>query len=410
MAVGGQGNPPHRRWFEALFGEARERARRRRRRFLLVALASCAVIFGVGLVLRGGGHDAGVGVGSRVSIRSVALPAGGHYSQVAVVGKQLVLTGGWQNSPTGMCNSATVDPATLRVVAVAQASCADPRLYGRRVLPVAFDLGQSPGEGVSTLALRIATVDPHERAGYRLGPIVVRYPQCSDCRVEWIYGDGSLWVYAPVASPRFGDVGALLQVSERTGRVVRRWPMPVFTRALLAVDADGVWIAQSLFGGEPGHVPADQRIDYDSLYRAAPGMPSPIRTFDLHAWGANWLVAAGHRVWLDIAKNNGTSRLWRLDGATAKPGIRSRALAAGWDCVQAGEGSTTIAGSDAAGIYCVGGGPLRLRSVDPITGATHALPDPGFGGGPAVALGRSVFFLPASPGGWGTRVYRVTPR
>ena len=409
MAVG-RANHPRRRLLDALFGEARELERRRRRRYLFVALFVCIAAAAGGWGLRSGSRGSAAAVGSRVVISSGALPAGGHYAGLEAVGGRLIVTGRYGYWSTGTCNSATVDPLSLRVLSVTRGSCADPAVYGQRVSPVRYLLRTiTPAMGLNTIALRIATVAPHARHGYRLGPIVVRYPQCSDCGIEWIYGDGALWLYAPLASPRAVNTGELFRISERTGRVLQHWPMPTFTRGLLAVDGDGVWIAQSLFGGEPAHVPAGQRIDYHSLYRVAPGMRSPQRALDLRTWGANWLVAAGHSVWLDVAENRGPSRLWRLDGPTAAPAIRARALPNDWDCVQMGEGSTTIAGSGAAGIYCVGGGPLRLRSVDPATGAAHALPDPGFAGGPAVASSGSVFFLPSGPSGWATRVYRVTP-
>ena len=245
-----------------------------------------------------------------VRIASVALPAGGRWAQLAAVGRRLVLTSSSDHS--GRCRSATLAAPSMAVLSVAAGSCENPALYGERVLPVVVELGRNRRDGLENLGLRIATVASHVRGGYRLGAVLVPYRLCSGCRTEWVYGDGSLWVYAPLATQRRG---VLLQISEQDGRVVRTWSMPAFYGALMAVNADGVWIAQSQSGGEPAHTGTAQQVAYQSLYRVAGGMRKPQRVFDLRTWGANWLVAAGGRVWLDVALGRAVYFL-ATDGAT----------------------------------------------------------------------------------------------
>ena len=408
MAVG-HADRPRRRWLDALFGEARELGRRRHRRqlFLVLIAGMAAAALALGLH-EGGGSGAGAPGHAGVRISSAALPLHGNYHALATIGHRLVLTGGAAGGVpwlTGRCSAVDVDPVTLRVSSTVRGDCADPRLYGRRVLPVGYVARR--GSPLFELGLRIAVVAPHTHGGYRLGPVVLRYPQCSDCGVEWIYGDGSLWIYAPWAAPAMKMTdrsGELFRVSERTGRVIERWPMPSFTRSLLAVDDDGVWIAQSLFGGRSAHMSPRERGAYSSLYRVSPGLRAPAREFDVGT-GAYWMAASGHDVWLDLGNGRTPSRLWSLRGPAARPMIRHRSVASGFDCAEMGEGQPSTAGSARTGMYCIelsetGG---VLRGFDAVSGAPSAVPirhlgtDPvsalDSGPGPAVVLGRSVYFL-----------------
>lgn len=364
----------------------------------------------------GGGSGGGVAGNARVTISSTALPLNGSYSNVAAIGNRIVVSGGIQGGLvhgrlTGTCHSTTIDPLDLRVLANARGNCADPALYGRQVLPVSYVSRRrsSPSE----LALRIAVVAPRARDGYRLGPVVLRYPQCSDCNLESVYGDGSLWVYAALTMPRVartGDHGGmLLRISQRTGRVSQRWEMPTLTRALLAVDDDGLWIAQSLFGGEPWRLPASELVAYRSLYRVAPGMRRPSREFLIGPTEAYWMVASGHTVWLALANTRrGVSRwslLWRLQGPAARAVVRHRLSRSGSQCAEVGEGPTSTVGDPQSGVFCLALGPTRdfLQNFEFGTGAARAINVPAFehpstsifydGPQSTAVLGRSVFFL-----------------
>jgi hypothetical protein len=182
----------------------------------------------------------------------------------------------------GTCSAATVDAVTLRVIGVARGSCGDPALFGERVIPIVYAPTQrnAPGWGTNALAMRIATVDRAAPGGYRVGPIIVTYPDCSDCRAETIYGDGSLWVYSSMVGTR-AKFGELLRVSETTGAVLERWKMPSLARALLATNFNGLWIAPSIESGWPAGATPSAKLADESLYRVTPGVRAPARVFDV---------------------------------------------------------------------------------------------------------------------------------
>ena len=286
--------------------------------------------------------------------------------------------------------------------------------------------------GVGEFAIRIAHVNPQARDGYTLGPIVLTYPQCSDCSAQWIYGDGSLWLYGAYHGTLFRLSGELLRVSGATGKVVEQWSIPQNVRELLAVNADGLWFAPSIEGGIPQHASASQRISYQSLYRVTPGAHTPVRVLSIGSDGAYWLVAAGHTVWLETHEG----MLWRVEGSNATPTMLGRYRANGNQGADIGESPPTHAGNAAIGVYFVSStgfysavsapeqivrlsvGAARQRTVAqvpaPPEGDSYAVAPP------AVALDRSFYFLDAPllnyRGGDRTPIvqgqgilYRVTP-
>jgi hypothetical protein len=447
MAVG-DASRPRRRFgsvIDALFGEARALERRRRRRYLMLALLGCLLVGAVALT-SGGGRDRAptteASLGARATVSSAVLPSAGEYTSLAVIGGRLIVSGGPDGSLLGSgsvtslaggrafgnCTAGSVDPSSLELTAVASGNCGDPALYVERVLPISSVLrGVPPGGGLQTLAVRIAVVDPAARDGYALGPVVVTYPQCSSCSVEWIYGNGSLWLFAPSVRNAVNSPGELLRVSEHTGRVQQHWLMPGMSRALLAVDSDGLWIAPSLFTGFPIHATASEKLSFESLYRVSAGMRKPARLFTVGPAGAYWMVASGHTVWLDVTRRNGPSALWRLRGASAAPTIRGRPLGGGPGCIQSGEGQPTMAGNAAIGLYCLSSdGNGAVIRVSPNAGGARTVASASVSSttysAPAAVLDGSFFFLvPATlsyPGGGSAApvgqshgvLYRITPR
>jgi hypothetical protein len=441
------------RALDALFREARLLERRRRRRYAALALAGCAAAAAVAFGIAGSGGSSPAKSGDRpvsVAVSSVTLPQSGDYFSLAVVGGRLIVSGGPQGSlfpsgstgplshgrASGICDAATVDPLTLKLSDVSHANCGDPALYGVRALAVSYLLrGTPPSGGTGTFAIRIARVDPSAPDGYTLGPIVATYPQCSDCGPQWIYGDGSLWIYDPLDGGGASPPGELLRVSETTGTVQQRWVMPEITRALLAVNADGLWLAPSNESGWPSRTPASELVLYWSLYRVSPGARAPSRVFTIGSDGALWLVASGHTVWLEARRmTKGSvlwrSVLWRLDGKHATPTLQGLYPANTNQGAEFGAGAPTYAGNAAIGIYYVVNGSatqqiVRLsldaaseRSVATVKAPTSVTiygPSP-----PAVALGGSFFFLDpptlSYTGGTSAPVlqgagvlYRVTP-
>jgi len=430
-----------RRAIHVLFPEARRRQRRRwLRRGGLALLLAVAVVTVVALG-RGGSAQDGVSPAARpasLAVASLTLPRSGDFSSITTVGGRLIVSGGpatvpiapgyWSKSlvagrATGVCDAAAVDPRTLVLGHVSHANCGDPALYGEHVLPIAYALPHQAYGGSFAIDLRIARVDPAARDDYRLGPVITRYPECSDCQSIWIYGDGSLWIYSPLAHLAPDRAGELFRISTRTGRVVQRWRMPSIVRALLGVDADGLWLSPSIVSGVPGLLPLSRYTAYLSLYRVVPGTRPPRRLFTVGGSGAWWLVASGHAASLDVDGRDGDTTIWTFTGTG--PPVHGKPLRG---IVMGGElGATepTVAGNDAIGFYNVqlgNNGLQRILRINPSGRQDQTMteiPAPGetADNGPpiAVALAGSFFFLdPPSYNSAGrltasARLHRVTP-
>ena len=364
---------------------------------------------------------------------SVALPSAGEFSSIAAVGGRLIVSGGSLGTPTvsgywnllvkhglakGTCDAAIVDPATLALGRLRRANCGDPALYGERVLPIAYYTGGtvSAGAGTSMIAVRIARVDPAARDGYRLGPVVTSYPQCSDCQSAWIYGADSLWLYNPLGANPTRRSGVLLRISARTGAVLQRWAMPEILRALLAVDADGLWLSPSIESGEPGGLPPAKLIPYLSLYRVTPGARSPQRVFTVGGAGARWLIASGHTAAAAIDNSRGASVVWTF--AHGVPPLRGELISV-TSGTELGMGDSTVVGGGRAGAYSVllGAGVEKVMHVGPFGRDEHlvaTIPARNVGvddSPPAgVVLDGSFYFLDPSGVSGATRLHRITPR
>ena len=318
-----------------LFEEAWRRQRRRRGR--VAVLIFLAAVVGVGVARR---DITRTKPPDRLPVRSVAasglssagLPATGHFASLSHAGGHLLLAGapgGASNEPlnisgatttlrharaAGVCTAAMIAPGTLRVGPLHHGNCGDPALYGLHVLPVMFWMRRS-FDGQNGIGIRIAVADAAARDGYRLGPTVARYEQCSDCGAQWIIGDGSLWINVPLAHGNHHP-GELLRVSTRTGSVLQRIAMPRLLRALLAVDSDGLWIAPSVETGLPGAtLTPRERREYESLMHIAPGASRPRTIQEVGSDGVPWLAAAAHDVWLQTAPRAGHSRVVEITDA-----------------------------------------------------------------------------------------------
>jgi len=431
-----------RRAIHVLFPEARRRQRRRRLRYGGLALLFVAAVMAFVALGRGGDDRDTASPAVRpasVSVASLALPRSGDFSSITLAGRRLIVSGGPDGyaapiSPgysttlvdgraAGVCDAAAVDPRTLVLGRVVRANCGDPALYGEQVLPVACALVHQAYGGSFATAVRIARFDPAARDQYQLGPVITRYPECSDCQISWIYGDGSFWIYNPLASLTPSPSGELLRISTRTGRVVQRWPMPEIVRALLAVDANGLWLSPSIESGVPGHLRRSRAEPYLSLYRIVPGVRSPRRVLTVGGSGARWLVASGHTASVDIDDRDGYSSVWTFTGA-ASP-VHGKALSNTVVGAEVGYGEPTVAGNGTIGFYNVelGNGLERVLRINTTgrqaqTIAKIPAPDVTIDDGPpiAAALDGSFFFLdPPTYSSAGSligviRLHRVTPR
>jgi hypothetical protein len=408
----------------ALFPEAWRAQRRRRRRYTLAALAAgaaAALVVSASVGVWDGQAGSATPGAVAVRVSSTTLPKAGDYFTLAVVGGRLVVSGGSHGSlfssdattdivrgrPAWSCDAATVDPATLRLGDVVHGNCGDPALYGEHVLAVASLQRVHFGSGL-LVRIRIAHVAPGAPEGYTLGPVVATSPQCSDCWPQWIYGDGSLWIYDQYAGPGLTPQnGQLLRISEATGKVAQRWPMPAIDRPLVAVNADGFWLAPSNESGWPAPTPPSQLNRYRSVYHAWPGAHAPTRVLTVGSRGALWLVAQGHTVWLEDGNISTRTQLWKLNGVSATPQLLGAYPARSTQGGEYGEGPPTYAGNAAIGIHYVSNpynstaDPTTQQIVrlapDAPTGRTvamvHARTSQLYAQTAGVALGNSFYFL-----------------
>lgn len=102
----------------------------------------------------------------------------------------------------------------------------------------------------------------------------------------------------PCDDPRLYGVHALVVNSFINGNPEGA---PPIDRPLIAADADGFWLAPA--GNSSGH----------GLYHVAPGMKRPAVVSTV-GYGAMWMVASGHSVWLDLNHYPRHATLLRFDG------------------------------------------------------------------------------------------------
>ena len=366
--------------------------------------------------------------GGHVTVRSVGLPAADGFSSLEAIGGRLLLLGGTQESwvvfgdsgsvgrAVGTCDAATVDPRTLAIGRVKTANCADPTLYGQRVLALTYFSHHAAWDGGALLAVRIAHADAAARQGYTLGRVVTTYQQCSDCQAAVVYGDGSLWIYNPTASRSDGSA-VLLRISPRTGTVVERWAMPPDLRALLTVNSSGLWLSPSVESGIPGGVRGSQLVAYESLYRITPGDRSPQRVLAGTDGDARWLLASGDTVSAAIDKGNGYSAVWTFTAGRRPvhgPSLSDRLLGE-----ESGTGPPTVAGNDKLGYYNVVMNYRRESVIQITPDGRHERPvanvrspssTDSYPPVTSVTLDGSLFFLdPATNPNSHTDLHRVTP-
>ena len=398
-----------------------------RRRACAIALATAAIAASFATAAAGGPRHE---TNQRAAVTSLRLSPADLYDALALVDGKLILSGGPEGNsdfrsasftagprfpPATNCHSAVVDPATLALSDERTGDCIDPRLYGVSVLPLnSVNNGTARG---STVRIVHTTA-----AGYAVGPVVMRYSEASDTDAEWVYGDGSLWLYDP--STTRGSL--LLRISQSTGAVLQSIQMPWVDRPLLAADSDGFWIAAAVNS-------SFQPLAAGGLYRVAPGMSRPVLVRKI-TWNARWMVAAGHTLWIDINHGGKSSTLLRFDGASTRPVLDVSAASADSLDVQTGYDETGYAGDATAGIWTVrqqtpGQAQQRVVRIDPRSGRASQVasitPPAGFfmeyTSPPVVALGGSMFFLDppmvSYPGGnsavtvqGASALIRVTPR
>ncbi len=246
-------------------------------------------------------------------VATVDLSQSDKYSEIAVVDDRILLYGSTSqsNDPevADTCYSASVDPSSLVLGDERAASCADPALEGRQVLPVfAIEKNLPASSGGPSAVVRIAHV-VSQSPGYTLGPVVMTFPALAwgDSAPTWIYGGGDLWLYE-WANPGGID---LMRISATTGAVLQGIRVPKMGHAILAYNDNGLWIA-----------PSGETVQPEALYRVAPGATVATPVFHFAGEGyAKWIVASGDDVWVNAQPRpvSDVGVVWMLRGPEAKP-------------------------------------------------------------------------------------------
>ncbi len=360
---------------KALIREAR---RLRRRRWAVGAAVALLLAAGAGAGVAvatsgGGGRAPGAASGSRVpagavvlapNVRMLNLTKSDKYGDLALVGSRILVYGPavqeQDPSVSATCNSAVVNSTTLALSDLKSGSCANPALQGHRVLPV---LTVEPkvtfaSAGVATVTVRISHVVAGQ-PGYALGPVVMSFPQESSAWPSWTYGDGVLWLFDALAK----GGSELLRLSATTGTVEQRVAMPDISRPIIAVNADGFWLA-------PAANSLDQ-ADLAAVYHVATRASAPIRILTLPSGEyVRWMVASGHSVWL--APGPSATAVWSF---TAAEGAREHRVTLAPELrgvLMAQDGGLAMVG-DATGLWTAvvkpSGTQQQIFRLVPSTGA-----------------------------------------
>lgn len=306
----------------SVIDDTRGRQRRHRAAVAVIVLAAAAlagwlVLGGVGA--SGGAGDARAGhrsppvdaaaTRSTSTIALRALTPSVDYLTVESYGSTTLLLSGVENSGED-CVWTLVSALTLRVETSVRRSCAAPAMATEPFVPVNVERSNL------TSTVRVARPNRIPKRVV-LGPVVMVHNEVSDTGLEWAYGAGLLWIYdvaaiAPSAATlhqgRRPTHAEVIEVSLRSGRVVRTVVTRQLYRPFVIADADGLWIVPSPETGTAAPAPT---------YLLAPGVRTPrvvLRAGD----NAAWALASGHTLWEDIQSfgPHGTVRqeLWRLDG------------------------------------------------------------------------------------------------
>lgn len=339
---------------------------------------------------------------------SIVLPAADTFDRISASSGALLLTGevaSTVRSRTPTCVAASVDPATLHITAITTGSCADPSTHGRTVGTVNQYIPLS-----NDATIRIAHVDP-TTGQVSVSPVVMTYGSYSDTRPATARGGGWLWIYdnsttTPGATVDQSHPGRpeLLQVSAVTGAAVDAVAMPALFRPIMAADAAGLWIGNSIEGATSA-----------ALLHVAPGAATPEVVIPSTAAHTCWLLGSGDSLWAGIGPTERGAcqqqTVERFDGTSPRPAF---AVAV------AGYHPNAVVGGRTQGLWTMqwtaaGGAPLIspqvIVGIDPGTGAESVvatlppLPVPpaqglGLVPGQAAVLGHSLYLLepPDQPG------------
>jgi hypothetical protein len=232
------------------------------------------------------------------SVRSaVSLPSRYLFEQISVANGSLYLFGEIADSTSSKCASTTVDPQTLQLGQIREASCNDPTAHGQTVGVVNTYLQTS-----NSATIRVARADPHT-GHVSNGPVVMTYDNVSDTKPVSVVGGKWLWIY-DVATTKGAE---LLQVSAASGKVVNTVSMPLIYRPLMAANDDGLWLGPLINGGAPA-----------ALYHVASGSKAATVVVSGHD-SVCWLVGSGHDLWVGSGPTCLQQTIRRYRGSDPRP-------------------------------------------------------------------------------------------
>jgi hypothetical protein len=300
--------------------EHRVRRVRRRRRAWLGGIASlAAVVMVVSIVaIRGRNQPRQVRVVSPTTVTtsptarsSVSLPSRYLFNQISVTNGALSLTGEFADTTasTPPCASTFVDPKTLQLRQVREASCNDPTNYGQTIGIVNQHVPNS-----NNATIRVARIDAHT-GHVSEGPVVMVYSFGSTSRPVSVTGGGWLWVFDAAATKG----PELLQISASSGNVVNTVTMPPIYRPILAANDDGLWLGPSITGGGPAALYYVASRSHTATV-VVPGMiPSAATKRGSITQSVCWLLGDGHALWSGIGPTCAQQTIRRYNHADLQP-------------------------------------------------------------------------------------------
>lgn len=249
---------------------------------------------------------------------SVILPSADSFNQIiATSSGTLILSGVTRktaNTASPVCVVSTVNIGKFTISKPAPISCADPAAYGRQVgIATQYFRGGSTGLEANVEIAKVSTTGQVTK-----GPTLMTYTSCSDCGPVSTYGDGILWIYDNSTT----SGAEIVEVSDTTGKLIATVPMPKLFRPLLAANNQGLFIANSLYGGQALGEPPPS-----ALYQLVPGSVTPTVKITNPTLLACWLTTDPNHLWLGMGTQRDGCRqetIWRAAGINLKPIFSSR--------------------------------------------------------------------------------------
>lgn len=237
------------------------------------------------------------------NVSSLQLPAAYTFFGLSTDAGPLLLTGAVTSTDKDApCIRTPVDASALTLGAVTTGACNNPELSGERV---AIDvINPDGGSTAFTTSIAITVTDP-QTGTPKTGPVVMRISEASDTNPVVAYGGGSLWVYDVDTS----NGPEAIQVSATSGQVQDVVRTPLLYRPIIAANADGLWLGNSIQGSPAA----------GTVFHVAPGSHVVNTVVASASDAVDWLVPDNGHVWAGIrpASGGGILSVWRFDGPKA---------------------------------------------------------------------------------------------